>query len=101
MSKPFARKFYDSKTWQNCRNAYARSVGFLCEDCLERGLIVPGDIVHHMIELTPQNINDPEVTLNFKNLRFVCRNCHAERHKNRNKGRRYYFGEDGEVVITE
>lgn len=99
MAKPFAEAFYKSKTWQTCREAYAKSVGYLCEDCLARGLIVPGEIVHHMIELTPENINDPDIALNFKYLRLVCRNCHAQRHKKRNKGKRYYIDGEGKVKI--
>ena len=54
--REFAKEFYKSKAWQRCRNGYAASMGGLCEDCLARGLYQPGEIVHHMIELTPENI---------------------------------------------
>lgn len=39
-----------------------------------------GYIVHHIIELNEFNINDPSVTLNFKNLQFVCKKCHDKHH---------------------
>lgn len=80
MSKEFARKFYSSKAWQDCRNEYARRKHYLCENCLRRGIYRPGVIVHHMIELDPVNINNPEIALNFDNLELLCRDCHAEVH---------------------
>lgn len=81
MAKPFARKFYSSKAWQSCRNEYAKRRGYLCEDCLRRGIYKPGEIVHHVIELDPINIERPEVALNFDNLELLCRDCHARRHE--------------------
>ena len=86
MSKEFARKFYSSKAWQDCRNEYARRKHYLCENCLRRGIYRPGVIVHHMIELDPININNPEIALNFNNLELLCRDCHADVH-NQHGGR--------------
>lgn len=80
MAKKFARAFYDSVAWKKCREAYATKVHHLCERCLSRGILKPGEIVHHVIELTPENINDPNITLSFSNLQMVCRDCHAELH---------------------
>lgn len=99
MAQAFAERFYKSKTWQQCRDGYAKSVGYLCEDCLAKGIYTPGIIVHHIEELTPYNIENPEVTLNYNNLRLVCRKCHGEEHKKVNKGRRYLIGENGEIII--
>lgn len=48
-----------------------------------------------MIEITPENINDPMVTLNWDNLRLVCRECHAEKHGKKIK--RYSVDEYGFV----
>ena len=95
MAQEFAKQFYSSKAWQDCRNSYAASKGHLCEDCLKRGLYTPGEIVHHIIQITPTNINNPEVVLNFDNLRLVCRDCHAEEHKAHK--RRYKIDKDGRV----
>ena len=81
MSKPFAKKFYSSKAWQDCRNEYARRKHYLCENCLRRGIYRPGVIVHHLIELDPVNINNPEIALSFNNLELLCRDCHAEVHE--------------------
>lgn len=81
MSRPFARKFYSSKAWQDCRNEYARRQHYLCENCLRKGIYKPGEIVHHLIELDPMNIEHPEITLNFDNLELLCRECHAAVHE--------------------
>ena len=56
MAKEFAKPFYKSVRWQRCRDAYIKSVNGLCENCLVKGKIVPGYIVHHKIELDEINI---------------------------------------------
>lgn len=99
MSKDFSRKFYSSQVWNNCRAAYMNSVNHLCERCLKHGLIVPAEIVHHKIELTPSNITNPDITLNFNNLEAVCRECHSDIHKRREK--RFKIMEDGRVIAVE
>lgn len=83
--KPYATAFYKSQAWKNCRAAYVHKVGGLCEKCLSRGQYVPGVIVHHKTPITPDNINDPMITLSFDNLELVCRACHAEEHGARPK----------------
>lgn len=97
MSQDFARGFYSSKQWQDCREAYMKKAGYLCEDCLLKGLYVPGVMVHHIKELTPENIRDANITLNFANLRLLCRKCHGEIH-GKGKGRRYVVADDGKVI---
>ena len=80
MAKEWARSFYSSKTWQDCRNEYAKRAHHLCENCLAKGIYKPGVIVHHVEELTPMNIHRPEVALNPENLELLCRDCHAQIH---------------------
>lgn len=94
--KEWAREFYLSPAWRACRDAYAASVGGLCERHYARGEYVAGVIVHHKVHLTPANINDPSVTLNWDNLELVCRDCHAIEHLRAR--RRYVVGEDGRVT---
>ncbi|MBS6503989.1 MAG: hypothetical protein KH415_20655 [Clostridium sp.] len=76
MAKEWAIKFYKSTKWLKCRSSYISyriSVdGGLCEACKER----LGKIVHHTILLTPNNINNPEVSLNHEYLRYECKKCH-------------------------
>jgi hypothetical protein len=55
--------------------------------------------VHHKTYITPTNINNPDITLNFNNLEFVCHDCHNEEHlKARVIERGLKFDEDGQVV---
>lgn len=79
MSKETER-FYWTEQWKRTRAAYRKSRGGLCERCLAKGLIVPGDIVHHKKYLTPDNIGDPNYSLSFDNLELLCRDCHAAEH---------------------
>lgn len=55
---------------------------YLCENCLRKGIYKPAEIVHHIIELDPINIENPEIALCFDNLEAVCRECHDEYHDN-------------------
>lgn len=92
--REFARAFYQSRAWKDCREAYRKSVGGLCESCLAAGIYTPGKVVHHRQPLTPDNIHDPAVTLAWSNLKLVCQDCHAKEHKARD---RYRFGPDGSI----
>ena len=96
--KDYAKGLYSSKAWQKTREAYKRKVGGLCEICWAKGIVKPGEIVHHKIHISPENINDPEIALNFDNLQLVCRDCHAQIHDR--KKRRYKVDELGRVVFT-
>ena len=71
--KDFAREFYQSKAWKDTRRYVFDRDLRLCQRCGK-----PGEIVHHKIYLTPQNINDPSVALNVDNLETLCRDCHAQ-----------------------
>lgn len=98
--KEWAEWFYKSKKWQRVREQYAKSKGYLCEDCLARGIIEPGVIVHHVIPLTPQTIRDWNIALNPKNFRLLCRSCHERAHR-RKEARRYVVDELGRVTPIE
>ena len=112
MAKAYARKFYSSKAWQDCRNEYMKQAHYLCENCLRRGIYRPAEIVHHKIELDPITIERPEISLNFNNLEAVCRECHSLYHETsggrfaevnkrrrdkRASAQRYSIGDNGEV----
>ena len=97
--KEYASSLYSSKAWQKTRDAYKRSVGGLCEICWAKGIAKPGEIVHHKTPITPENINDPNVVLNFHNLEAVCRECHAEEHDYSKK--RWKVDEFGRVTVKD
>ena len=94
--RDFAKDLYCSKAWKDTRKAYAKSRGGLCERCLSKGLYKPGEIVHHKIHLSPENINDPTVTLSWDNLELLCRDCHGTEHQKIQ--RRYRVDEMGRVT---
>ena len=91
------KQFYNSIAWQNCREAYKKKVGGLCEECLKIGLIVPCDEVHHKKRLTIHNINNPSITLNPDNLQALCKKHHEQKHRRR-RVRRYLIDEYGRVT---
>ena len=96
--RDFAKGFYKSKAWKDCRAAYAKSVGGLCEVCLAEGRYVAGEIVHHKTHINPDNISDVRVILDWNNLQLVCRDCHARLHSNK-EGQRYKIDEMGRVIL--
>ena len=71
----FAYKFYVSETWRKCRLAYLQKEP-LCERCGN-----PATQVHHKARLTPDNIRDPAIALNFDNLEALCDRCHQQEHR--------------------
>ena len=97
-TKRFADDFYVSKEWTRCARAYRRSVGGLCEECRKRGLITPAEEVHHKIRLTPENINRPEIALNWANLIALCKDCHMKAHR---KEKRWRVDPDGNVTLGD
>lgn len=96
MSTDTAKRFYSSKAWQDCRNAYAKSVGGLCERCMKKGMIVPGEIVHHKEYINAHNVNDPQILTDFANLELLCRQCHTDEH--RHVQHRYKIDDLGRVL---
>jgi len=70
----------------------------MCEKCGEK----LGYIIHHRIELTPENITDPTISLNPENLMYVCHDCHNRIHGYAQdlpeRSVKYVFGPDGSPV---
>jgi 5-methylcytosine-specific restriction endonuclease McrA len=103
----WAKKFYSSSEWKQTREAYRKSVGYVCERCRSMYPNNPemwntGEIVHHIKHITKDNITDPSITLSFDNLECVCRDCHAAEHPEiysakRNKNR-FSVDANGNVV---
>ena len=75
MAKEWAKAFYNSNAWLRCRSGFIQSVYGLCARCQETGYIV-----HHKTLLTPSNINDPYVALNWECLEYLCLDCHNKEH---------------------
>ena len=100
MAQEWAIKFYNSKAWKKCREAYKQSVNGLCERCLKAGTDVPGYDVHHKIYLTSDNVNNPDTTLNWDRLELLCATCHSKEHNEKYSPVREGFGfdENGDLI---
>ncbi|ALC52853.1 hypothetical protein ACN91_15070 [Bacillus cereus] len=73
MAKEYAKKFYKSTAWEKCRKSYiAKTLDGICEHCKE----ATGYIVDHIVEITPETIDNPDITLNHENLQYLCLPCH-------------------------
>ena len=86
--------FYSTVAWKNLREYILKERGGLCEMCLKKGIIKAATLVHHIKPITPQNVNDVDITLNPDNLMALCNDCHAAIHSKR----RYKIDENGKVT---
>lgn len=95
MAREYAKQFYRSKAWKQCRQSYFNSKHGLCELCFK-----PGKIVHHKKYITPNNINNPHITLNHDNLQLLCQDCHNYEHHGKydpvRKG--FAFDDEGNLI---
>lgn len=94
--KAWARRFYHSKAWLNIRKLALIRDAYLCRRCEQ-----PAYIVHHTIELTPDNVNDPSIALNLDLLECVCKSCHDDEHEFAEKRatvKGLRFDENGDII---
>jgi hypothetical protein len=85
------KSFYASEAWTTLRLLLINERGNRCGHCKE---IVPKSkdlIGHHMIELTPENVQDRTVSLNPEKIELICFDCHNKEHKR--------FGHQGEKRV--
>lgn len=99
MAKEWAKWFYNSDAWKSTRKAVLLACGYTCELCGGHA-----EEVHHEIELTPENIRNPAVTLNPQLLHPLCGSCHklvTKRQKQKRKAdcdSGYCFDADGNLT---
>lgn len=97
MAKAFSNRFYHSKKWKEIRAFVLTRDFYLCQVCK-----IPNcNTVHHIKELTPMNIDDPNISVNPSNLITVCKRCHNlihDRYKENEDTQRYVFDEEGNVI---
>lgn len=78
--------FYRSDKWEKLRSILrlerTNDDGFiLCERC-GKPILKPYDcIAHHKIELTEENVNDFDISLNPENIELIHFKCHNEEHR--------------------
>lgn len=78
--------FYKSPEWINLRKRLVveRSTplkGLCCEHCHNPILKDIECIAHHVLELTPINVNDVNISLNPRNILLVHMKCHNQIHE--------------------
>lgn len=95
--KEYAETFYKGQQWKACREIAMKKAGGLCENCLKDGRIKAAVVVHHIIPITPENITNPEITLNLANLQALCTDCHAAIHA-KGQPRRWSVDQAGRIA---
>lgn len=94
--KRIGDKIYHTSAWRKLRQSYYDSQHGICERCGR-----PGDIVHHKVHITKDNVNDPFVTMNADNLELLCIDCHNKEHFKVHSQVREGFGFDDEGNLIE
>ncbi len=90
---PKVYAFYQSVEWKKCRKGFILSRYGLCERCGN-----PGTYVHHKEYITSNNIDDPNITLNWDNLELLCHDCHNQEHISNVT---YSFDEHGNLKMNK
>jgi len=84
-------RFYRSAAWQQARLLKITSANGRCEKC---GGV--GEEVHHVVHVTPSNVEDLNVALNQDNLILLCKECHNKEHERFRKNKQKFDG-DGQI----
>lgn len=77
---PELQRFYASTKWQTLRHRLIVESGGVCASCGQIITDTSDLIVHHKIELTPDNYRDPSISLSPSNLEVLCWACHSKHH---------------------
>lgn len=75
MAHDYARAFYNGRAWVDCRTGYMQSRNYICERCNNVAIIC-----HHKTYITPSNISNSNITLNWNRLEALCQTCHNQEH---------------------
>lgn len=73
--------FYASDIWRTFRLMIINQRGLRCEHCGEWVAVASELTIHHIIELTPENVHDATIALNPDNVMVVHHACHNKIHK--------------------
>lgn len=72
-NKIVERVVYNTKRWKKFKASYSASVNHICERCG-----APGRVLHHIVELTPENCFDPAIVYGADNVMLLCWGCHEQ-----------------------
>ena len=82
-NKEIYDKGYNTRTWRGVREAVLKRDNYLCQRCLEKGIVKQAEEVHHITPLSTY-IDDAdlhELLTDTNNCISLCRECHKEIHK--------------------
>ena len=74
------QSFYGGEMWQKFRMLIINQRGLKCEYCGELVARASDLTLHHIKELTPENVHDTSISLNPDNVMVVHFNCHNHIH---------------------
>lgn len=78
-SREIRRKAYNNTEWRKLRDIYIKEHP-LCEDCLDKGKVVPAEDVHHIRSPFQNGECNKALLLDYNNLMALCKQCHNKRH---------------------
>lgn len=88
------KRFYTLKPWRDLSYNLKIQASGKCSRC-DYQVIDIADykylIGHHKIELTEDNIDDPNISLNPDNIEIICHWCHNKEHKRFGHGKKVYI----------
>lgn len=74
------KSFYNSARWRKFRVSFLASHDPVCAVC-KKIITDPLDCeLDHIVELTPENVLNPDITLNPDNVQILCHSCHDKKH---------------------
>lgn len=73
--------FYVSKEWRKLCWILKIKANKRCQRCGAEVLDISYLIGHHKIELTSENVHDPNLSLNPDNIEVICPKCHNKEHR--------------------
>lgn len=83
--------FYFTKQWRELCHLLKIQRGHKCERCGKNILDLSYLIGHHKVELTMDNVTDPNISLNPEKIEIICQDCHNREHRR--------FGYEKQVFI--
>ena len=87
---PSIARFYKSDEWKIARSMKIAAAAGRCEKC---GAV--GTEVHHIKHLTPDNIDDPSITINQDNVILLCNEGYNKEHHRFEGSKNCMFDSDG------